>query len=163
MKGFPMKNFLGRMTAFAGIAVAGAFGAYLLAQEQAQTTDAAPKQVKAQKGARTPAVNLRELPQDVDLEIMEEFRTALGVECTFCHVSGSRLEKGHVGDRQSDDAPHKLIARDMIRMTKEINEVLTGKGVFPDASNVVTCWTCHRGNRMPPTQSTALATNTQPK
>jgi len=52
---------------------------------------------------------------------------------------------GHVGDRQSDANPQKLIARNMIKMTKEINAILTGSGAYPHGKNVVTCWTCHRG------------------
>jgi Photosynthetic reaction centre cytochrome C subunit len=158
MKEYPMKHFVTRALPFAVGLLLAACGAYLLAQERAQTTDQAPKQTK---GTRTPVVNMREMPVDVDLEIMEDFRTSLGVECAFCHVSGSRLEKGHAGDRQSDDAPHKVIARDMIRMTKEINQALTGNGVFPDAANVVTCWTCHRGNRMPPTLPPSSGANVQ--
>jgi hypothetical protein len=39
----------------------------------------------------------------------------------------------------------------MIKMTKEINATLTGSGAYPDAKNVVTCWTCHRGHSIPPT------------
>jgi hypothetical protein len=125
-----------------------AIPAFLIGQAQDGT---APDAGKKKKGPGTPVVNMREMPRDVDLGIMEVFRTSLGVECAFCHVSGDRLEKGHIGDRQSDAAPHKLIARDMIRMTKELNLALTGTGVFPDEKNIVTCWTCHRGNRMPPT------------
>lgn len=158
-----MKHFFTRALPVIMATLLAAYGGYLLAQEQGQTPEGAPKQAKATKGARTPVVNMREMPQDVDLEIMEEFRTSLGVECAFCHVSGSHLEKGHAGDRQSDDAPHKIIARDMIRMTKEINQELAGKGVFPDPTNVVTCWTCHRGNRMPPTQALASVPNTPAK
>ncbi len=83
---------------------------------------------------------------------------SLGVECNYCHVSGDFQERGHNGDRQSDGNPRKLIARDMIKMTKEINKTLTGIGTFPDPSNVVTCWSCHRGNRRPPTTASTLTT-----
>lgn len=115
----------------------------LLAQQE--------KQVQTKGPTRTPVVNLQALPRNVDLHIMELYRSALGVECNFCHVAGTEQEKGHTGDRQSDANPKKLIAREMIRMTKQINEGLTGSGAYPDAKNVVTCWTCHRGNHIPPT------------
>ena len=109
------------------------------------------KQGQAKGPTRTPVVNMQVLPRNVDLHIMELFRSALGVECNFCHVAGEEQEKGHNGDRQSDANPKKLIARDMIRMTKQINEALTGSGAYPEEKNVVTCWTCHRGNHIPRT------------
>ena len=133
---------------FAGSLLLMVIPVFLIGQAQEGAT---PDAGKKKKGPGTPVVNMQEMPRDVDLGIMEVFRTSLGVECAFCHVSGERLEKGHVGDRQSDAAPHKLIARDMIRMTKQINLALTNVGAFPDPANMVTCWTCHRGNRIPPT------------
>jgi hypothetical protein len=119
---------------------------------QEAPNQANPNQAKQAKGGapRTPVVNLQVLPRSVDLHIMELFRSSLGVECNFCHVAGDEQEKGHTGDRQSDANPKKLIARDMIRMAKLINEDLTGSGTYPDSKNVVTCWTCHRGSRVPP-------------
>jgi hypothetical protein len=121
--------------------------AYLILQAQ---DDQGGADAGKKKKAGTPVVNMQQLPRDVDLHIMELFRSALGVECNYCHVAGELQEKGHVGDRQSDANPKKLIARNMIRMTKQINLVLTGSGAYPDAKNVVTCWTCHRGHSIPP-------------
>jgi len=118
---------------------------------QAQDSQGGADTGKKKKKAGTPVVNMQQLPRDVDLEIMEVFRSSLGVECNYCHVAGEFQEKGHVGDRQSDANPKKLIARNMIKMTKEINAALTGSGAYPDAKNVVTCWTCHRGHSIPPT------------
>jgi hypothetical protein len=117
----------------------------LQAQDDKGSADAGKK-----KKAGTPVVNMQQLPRDVDLHIMELFRSALGVECNYCHVAGELQEKGHVGDRQSDANPKKVIARNMIRMTKDINLALIGSGAYPDAKNVVTCWTCHRGHSIPP-------------
>ena len=118
---------------------------------QAQDNPGGADAGKKKKKGGTPVVNLQQLPRDVDLEIMEMFRSSLGVECNYCHVAGELQEKGHVGDRQSDANPKKLIARNMIKMVKEINATLTGSGAYPDAKNVVTCWTCHRGHTIPPT------------
>jgi hypothetical protein len=122
---------------------------FVYAQDAPQTPQ--DNAQKKKKGPGTPVVNARELPVDATPAMMEVFRMSLGVECAYCHVSGDFLERGHNGDRQSDANPRKLIARDMIKMTKEINLSLVGNGSFPDPSNVVTCWTCHRGNRRPPT------------
>ncbi len=61
---------------------------------------------------------------------------ALGVKCRDCH---------DVRDFPSDEMPLKIIARDMMKMTRDINEKW-----FPGQdADVVTCWTCHRGNRVP--------------
>ena len=43
---------------------------------------------------------------------MRAFRTALGVQCTFCHVQG---------DFASDDNPKKETARMMLLMARDIN------------------------------------------
>ncbi len=118
---------------------------------QAQDNPGGADAGKKKKKGGTPVVNLQQLPRDVDLEIMEVFRASLGVECNYCHVAGELQEKGHVGDRQSDANPKKLIARNMIKMTKQINAALTGAGAYPDPKNIVTCWTCHRGHSIPPT------------
>ncbi len=130
---------------------ASVFWAVLAYAQDGQQTQASPDDgKKKKKGPGTPVVNAIELPIEVTPAMMEVFRMSLGVECSYCHVSGDFMERGHNGDRQSDSNPRKLIARDMIKMTKEINRALTGSGKFPDASNIVTCWTCHRGNRRPP-------------
>jgi hypothetical protein len=129
------------------------FSVIIRAQDPAPTSGDDAK--KKKKGPGTAVVNTKELPIEVTAATMEVFRMSLGVECVYCHVSGDFLERGHNGDRQSDDNPRKLIARDMIKMTKEINKSLTGVGVFPDPSNIVTCWSCHRGSRRPPTVAAA--------
>ncbi len=61
----------------------------------------------------------------------------------MCHVQG---------DNASDENPHKVIARHMITMTKEIN------AKFPDGKEHVTCWTCHRGSHEPATEPPAAET-----
>ena len=65
---------------------------------------------------------------------MGAFRTALGVQCTYCHIAG---------DFASDDNPKKSMARNMLRIAADIN---TG---FPDGKMHVTCYTCHRGAQEP--------------
>jgi photosynthetic reaction center cytochrome c subunit len=71
---------------------------------------------------------------------MRAFRTALGVQCTFCHVQG---------DFASDDNPKKETARMMLTMARDINSK------FPDGQRHVTCYTCHRGATTPATEPPA--------
>jgi len=68
---------------------------------------------------------------------MLTFNDALGVECRDCHDLRSFA---------SDEHPTKLVAREMMRMTKEINE----KWFAEEPEEVVTCFTCHQGQRLPP-------------
>jgi hypothetical protein len=93
------------------------------------------KQDGAKKGPPQPPKNLQVLTVD-DLRggIMRKFTVALGGNCQMCHVQG---------DNASDENPHKVIARHMITMTKEIN------AKFPDGKEHVTCYTCHRGTHEP--------------
>jgi len=65
---------------------------------------------------------------------MHLIRSALGVECEFCHVAGA-FDK--------DDLPRKQIARKMMQMMMDIN-----KSSFANLQ-MVTCDTCHRGNADP--------------
>ena len=67
----------------------------------------------------------------------------LGVKCSFCHDIRNK----------SKDTDHKIIARDMMKMQREINErlfiiesdSLKNNGIQPQIS----CWTCHRGSKKP--------------
>jgi hypothetical protein len=75
---------------------------------------------------------------------MIQFNEALGVQCRDCHDLKSFA---------SDAKPLKTVARNMMKMQDEINETW-----FPDAeTEVVTCWTCHRGQRIPPAASGAAS------
>jgi len=80
--------------------------------------------------------NLKLLDPETLMPTMMSFKTALGVECSFCHVKG---------DFASDDKPTKEMARKMIVMTRSIN------ANFPDGKIHVTCYTCHRGSTEPKT------------
>ena len=72
--------------------------------------------------------------QDAVQARMAEWATALGVDCTHCHVP----------DRWTDTAkPAFEFAQRMSRMVAALNEgALQGLGG-------VTCWTCHRGQPIP--------------
>jgi hypothetical protein len=73
---------------------------------------------------------------------MRAFATALGQQCTFCHVQG---------DFASDDNPKKETARMMLTMARDINTKLNA----PAGQRLVSCYTCHRGSTMPATEPAA--------
>jgi hypothetical protein len=85
-----------------------------------------------------PPKNLKILPADTNIpQVMGTFRAALGVQCTYCHVQG---------DFASDENAKKSMARNMLRVTADINSA------FPDGKRHVTCYTCHRGETVPKTE-----------
>lgn len=95
-----------------------------------------------------PPKNLRVLPADTNIQqTMGAFRTALGVQCTYCHVAG---------DFASDDNPKKNMARNMLRIAADIN------ATFPDGQRHVTCYTCHRGEAKPRMEPPAPGEETKP-
>ncbi|HOZ70613.1 MAG TPA: c-type cytochrome [Chitinophagaceae bacterium] len=99
--------------------------------------------------------NLKVLPKDISDEkldsIMQTYNKALGVKCEFCHVK-SKVYPGTDIDFRSDAEPMKENARDMMRMTIEINtnHFYFNKSIKPEYLNTITCKTCHRGEAFPP-------------
>jgi len=81
-------------------------------------------------------------------KIMDGFTANLGVDCKYCHV---RDKKADTLMFDKDDKPEKEIARNMMRMTADINEKYFHFNEEVKASEVqaVTCFTCHRGQAMP--------------
>ena len=67
----------------------------------------------------------------------------LGVKCSFCH---DLIDK-------SIDTDHKLIAREMMKMQKDLNKhVFTqiGDSLLHRKNTLqISCWTCHRGSHEP--------------
>ena len=102
----------------------------------AQDTPPPPKK----GGGGMPHKNLKILKDENIGQVMQGFRAALGVQCTYCHIQGNFA---------SDENPKKDIARHMITMAQEIN------AKFPDGKEHVTCYTCHRGAVMPLTAAPA--------
>ena len=113
-------------------------------------------------------MNMVHLPSNADtFMVMPAFRAALGVECNFCHVFGDKHERGHADERHLDGSPKKLVARNMIGMLKEINAALfpqdsidivfAASSIVPEGKRYVTCYTCHRGNHLPPLESATAA------
>ncbi|PZP38375.1 MAG: c-type cytochrome, partial [Pseudopedobacter saltans] len=98
--------------------------------------------------------NLKVLPQDISKdslhELMDGYNEALGVKCGFCHAPKANGQRGM--DFASDDKKEKGFARHMITMTQNINknDFNFSNSTRPDTINVVTCGTCHRGEKEPP-------------
>jgi cytochrome c553 len=75
--------------------------------------------------------------------IMKNFKNSLGVKCSFCHAQ--RKDDPKKLDFASDDNKHKLISRDMMRMTMKINK----KYFKSEKQDAITCYTCHNGHKEP--------------
>lgn len=96
--------------------------------------------------------NLQVLPKDISEEkldsIMDTYKMALGVKCNFCHVKNELTREF---DYASDNKPEKEIARNMMRMTIDINKKYFNYNNVSDAELVeaVSCKTCHRGEPHP--------------
>jgi hypothetical protein len=98
-----------------------------------------------------PPSNLQVLPKDTPrpqvVQLMQTYTAALGVDCSYCHVQEGR---GGRTDMAADDKPTKKTAREMMRLTLEINDkvpALVGKAA--GATTTVACATCHRGVAIP--------------
>lgn len=79
---------------------------------------------------------LNEMPADQMGKVMNMMSASLGVNCKFCHASND-------GEYEKEGFEHKDIARQMLKMTFEMN-----KNYF-DARAEITCATCHQGKPMP--------------
>ena len=99
-------------------------------------------------------MNLKVLPKDISHEqlgkIMDEWKTALGVKCTFCHAP-SADSTSHRLDFASDAKPEKDIARHMFTMTHKINKKFFGMNKDDKGAMIptVSCITCHHGSPHP--------------
>jgi hypothetical protein len=85
--------------------------------------------------------NVKQLTGLSDFELqraMGEISASLGVTCDSCH-----MHKEHDWDFASDEKKEKLRAREMIAMTRGVNE-----GTFGGRSTIA-CYTCHRGKESP--------------
>jgi tetratricopeptide (TPR) repeat protein len=107
----------------------------------------------AQESPRQEFKNLQVLPKDIAPEdlrkLMGTFTRALGVRCNHCHV-GEEGKPMRPEDFPKDDKPTKLKAREMIRMTNDLNEkYLAQLANRADPPVQVQCITCHHGVTQP--------------
>ena len=93
-----------------------------------QMSDAVFKNVQVLKG----------IPVDEFMGTMGVFTTSLSLCCGNCHTGA-----GTSNPKWEDDPPRKKTARAMVAMVQNINKNSFG------GRQVVTCWTCHRGQLSP--------------
>ena len=103
--------------------------------------------------------NLKVLPETIsDQELramMSGFTRALGVRCDFCHVRAG--EHFTPEDFAKDDKVNKAVARDMIKMVRDINQkYLADLKHREDPPIAVECVTCHHGTPQPRTLQAVL-------
>jgi len=105
------------------------------------------------KRATAPYKNLQVLPKNISEATMNkimvgEFEDALGVSCGFCHASN---KDGDGLDYAADVKPEKQIARQMLRMTLNLNRdyFKIDTPMVGTSNIVVTCNTCHKGDTFP--------------
>ena len=92
------------------------------------------------------AGNMQVLSFDSKKELkkyMKSISKDLGVKCVFCHDMNDK----------SLDTKHKIIARDMIIMQRNLNNQFfaqMGDSLSQNQNSFqISCWTCHRGSKMP--------------
>ena len=94
--------------------------------------------------------NLKVYPQDVSEEKLDAdmhlFSRSLGVKCGYCHV-----KQNDKWDFASDSIGAKNEARDMMRMTNDLNEKYFGADLktAKPSDLAMNCFTCHRGEEHP--------------
>jgi tetratricopeptide (TPR) repeat protein len=118
--------------------------------------------VGAQQVPREGFTNLQVLPQDIAPDelrsMMSGFTRALGVRCVHCHVGEEGKPLRHE-DFPKDEKPTKAKAREMIRMTRDLNEkYLTSLPNRSDPPVRIQCVTCHHGVTQPRTLQDLLRT-----
>ena len=82
---------------------------------------------------------LKGIPVDTFFEAMGMFASAMGTDCTFCHVSGAYFDKAAF----AQPTPRIMRARQMITMMNALNKQYFG------GRPRVTCFTCHGGSQSP--------------
>lgn len=79
---------------------------------------------------------LNEMPADQMGKVMNMMSASLGVNCAFCHASND-------GDYEKEGFEHKDIARQMLKMTFDLN-----KNYFENRPEI-NCNSCHQGKAHP--------------
>jgi len=97
-------------------------------------------------------VNTRVIPRSTPVTqvvgVMRNFAGELGVRCQFCHVGDEGMPLDRF-DFASDQKRTKLVARQMMLMTQEINRRLGSIPGRVATSPQAACVTCHHGVSRP--------------
>ena len=96
-------------------------------------------------------VNIKVFPATATYEqvdhAMDHYKVDLGVKCNYCHAP--EKDNPRKMDMPSDANPMKEVAREMMRMTNEMNQKYISAIKHPESDStkiqMITCNTCHRG------------------
>jgi hypothetical protein len=88
-----------------------------------------------------------DLSRDDVKRLMRQFRTELGVECSYCHTKKDPYTDET--DFASEENPMKNKARLMIEMTEEINRKYLSQLGDARYAEPFSCGGCHRGHAKP--------------
>lgn len=117
----------------------------------------APAPATAQAAGKFPPdslVNVQVYAKDTPvrdlINEMRGFSQGLGVRCVYCHVGEDTKPLAEV-DFASDEKHPKEVARQMLRMVRDINQRVDTlpRAAGAPAAAIVTCRTCHRGVSRP--------------
>ncbi len=86
---------------------------------------------------------LKGIPVDEFMGTMGVFTTSLSLCCGNCHTGAGTSDPKWEDDTGSPQTARKRTARAMVQMVQNINKTSFG------GRQVVTCWTCHRGQLSP--------------
>ena len=86
---------------------------------------------------------LKGIPVDEFMGTMGVFTTSLSLCCGNCHTGAGTSDPKWDDDTGSPQTARKRTARAMVQMVQNINKTNFG------GRQVVTCWTCHRGQLSP--------------
>ena len=86
---------------------------------------------------------LKGIPVDEFMGTMGVFTTSLSLCCGNCHTGAGTSDPKWEDDTGSPQTARKRTARAMVQMVQNINKTNFG------GRQVVTCWTCHRGQLSP--------------
>jgi hypothetical protein len=121
-----------------------------------------PSVLAAQAAGKFPPdslINVKVFPKSTPVNqvtaAMRNFASDLGVRCLFCHEGKEGTPLAQV-DFASDEKRTKLIARQMMLMTREINRRVDTLPGHTSTSLQVSCGTCHRGISKPTPLATVL-------
>ncbi|MBV6479925.1 MAG: hypothetical protein HGGPFJEG_02731 [Ignavibacteria bacterium] len=87
---------------------------------------------------------LKEMPAEKILSIMDKgFSNSLGVSCEHCH---------NTEDWASNEKKEKIIAREMMKLSGQIRNMISNIKEIDSENASVSCYTCHRGQIIPATK-----------
>jgi hypothetical protein len=140
-----MNRFRFHLCSLAVVCIASLSAHVVLAQDSPAAQTARPP-----RGPRPNPANIKALPKNITgdevIKVMHQYEGDLGVDCAFCHARNPETKRN---DFPSDANPVKDKARQMIRMTDDLNTKYLAQLSDRKSTDPITCGTCHRGMEHP--------------